>query len=79
MAGVIARGIKAPLIKAGDDLVRIIVDSLANDSKLHNYKLQNDDIICITEAVIARSDNNYASVFDIARDVKRNFQVDMLV
>ncbi|MDY0118776.1 MAG: coenzyme F420-0:L-glutamate ligase [Bacilli bacterium] len=73
MAGVIARGIKAPLIKAGDDLVRIIVDSLANDSKLHNYKLQNNDIICITEAVIARSDNNYASVFDIARDVKKKF------
>ncbi len=74
MAGVIARGIKAPLIRAGDDLVSIVVEAIKSDTLQNNYKLQNNDIICITEAVIARSDNTYASVFNIASDVKEKFK-----
>jgi F420-0:gamma-glutamyl ligase len=78
MSGVIARGIKAPLVKAGDDLVSIIISSLKNDLNENNYQLQNNDIVCITEAIIARSDNNYASVFDIRDDVKRKFKKNHL-
>lgn len=70
--GTISRGIKAPIIKQGDDLAQIVVDSLlcaANDSET-GFKIQDRDVLAITEAVVGRSQGNYATVDDIAQDVR---------
>lgn len=70
--GTISRGIKAPIIKKGDDLVSIVVDSLlaaAND-KDTGFKIQDRDVLAVTEAVVARSQGNYATVEQIAKDVR---------
>ena len=73
MAGTISRGIKAPIIKQGDDIVKIVADSVEAAMKNDNFKLKDRDIIAVTEAVVARADGNYASVDDIAQDVKAKF------
>ena len=73
MAGTISRGIKAPIIKQGDDIVKIVADSVEAAMKSDNFKLKDRDIIAVTEAVVARADGNYASVDDIAQDVKEKF------
>lgn len=70
--GTISRGIKAPIIKKGDDLVKIVVDSLlaaAND-KNTGFAIQDRDVLAVTEAVVARSQGNYATVDQIAKDVR---------
>lgn len=70
MAGVISRGIVTPIIKEGDDLVRIVRESLIKAMKADGFKLKDRDIVAITESVLARADGNYASIDTIAKDVK---------
>ena len=70
MAGTISRGIKAPIIREGDDIVKIVADSVLAAAKEDGFKMQERDVICVTEAVVARADGNYASTDDIAADVK---------
>ena len=70
MAGTISRGIKAPIIREGDDIVKIVVDSVLEAAAAEGFSLQQKDIISVTEAVVARADGNYASIDDIATDVK---------
>lgn len=70
--GTISRGIKAPIIKKGDDLAQIAIDSLmaaANDKET-GFKIQDKDVFALTEAVVGRSQGNYATVDDIAADVR---------
>ncbi len=71
--GTIARGIKTPIIKAGDDLVKIVTDSLLNAVKNENIELQNRDVIAITEAVVGITEHNYASIDQIAADIRLKF------
>ena len=73
MAGTISRGIKAPIIKQGDDIVKIVVDSVEAAAAEDGFILHDRDIVAVTEAVVARADGNYASVDDIAADVKEKF------
>lgn len=70
--GTISRGIKAPIIKSGDDLVEIVVKSVldAAADKDTGFKIQERDVIAVTEAVLARSQGNYATVQQIAKDVR---------
>ena len=70
MAGTISRGIKAPIIREGDDIVKIVADSVLAAAEQDGFKLQEKDVIAVTEAVVARADGNYASTDDIAADVK---------
>ncbi len=70
MAGTISRGIKAPIIREGDDIVKMTADSVLAAAKEDGFSLQERDVICVTEAVVARADGNYASTEDIATDVK---------
>ena len=63
--GTISRGIKTPIIKAGDDLVKIVVDSVINATKTENVQLNDRDVIAITEAVVGMTEGNYASVAQI--------------
>ena len=71
--GTISRGIKTPIIKEGDDLVKIVCDSVINATKKENITLQDRDVVAITEAVVGISQGNYATVDQIAKDVKNKF------
>lgn len=71
--GTIVRGIRTPIIKEGMDLASIVVDSIMVASKSESFTLRNKDIIGITEAVVAISDGNYASVDDVAKDISEKF------
>ena len=68
--GTTSRGIKAPIIRAGDDLVEITVESVMNAVKEANIKLKDRDIVAVTEAVVAKSQGNFATIDDIAQDVR---------
>ena len=71
--GTISRGIRAPIIRQGDDLVKITADCVCNASKEGGFPLQDKDVVAVTEAVLARAQGNFASVDDIAADVKEKF------
>lgn len=71
--GTVVRGIRTPIIKDGDDLKQIVIDSVLNTSKEENFTFNDRDIIAITEAVLGISTGNYATIDDIATDVKNKF------
>ena len=71
--GTVARGLRAPLIKAGDDIVQIAVDSILAASKEEHFELHDRDIIGITEAAVARAQGNYASCKQIAVDIRKKY------
>ena len=70
MIGTVVRGIRAPIIRSGDDLAEIVTQSVLKAAETEHITLENRDIVAVTEAVVARSQNNYATVDDIAADVK---------
>ena len=71
--GTVVRGIRTPIIKEGDDLAKVVVDSVLNASKSENFELEDKDVIGITEAVVAISEGNFATLDQIATDVKKKF------
>ena len=68
--GTISRGIRCPIIREGDDLVRIVTDSVLAAAKSDGFSLRDRDVIAITESIVARAQGNYCTVDDIAADVK---------
>ncbi len=73
MVGTISRGVRAPIIRSGDDLATIVANSVLEAAKCDGFEIQDHDIIAVTEAVVARAQNNYATVDDIADDVRAKF------
>ncbi len=73
--GTVVRGIRTPIIKEGDNLKQIVIDSVLKASKEEKFEFNNRDIIAITEAVVGISTGNYASIDDIAKDVENKFKV----
>ena len=73
MVGTVSRGIRAPIIKEGDNIVDIVSDSILEASKEEGFALKDRDIVAMTEAIVARAQGNYATVDDIAFDVKAKF------
>ena len=71
--GTVARGVRAPMIKPGDSLINIVVESVLTAAKEDGFTLQNNDIIGVTEAVVARAQSNYATLDQIAADVRSKF------
>ncbi|HPY63664.1 MAG TPA: coenzyme F420-0:L-glutamate ligase [Bacillota bacterium] len=71
--GTTSRGIRTPIIRSGDNLIDIIVESVLLASESEGFKLHDRDVVAITESVIARAENNYATCDDIAHDVGRLF------
>ena len=71
--GTISRGVRAPIIRQGDNLAEIVVDSVLNAAIAENIIFNDKDIVAVTEAVVARAQGNYATVNDIAADVKSKF------
>lgn len=68
--GTISRGIRCPIIRQGDDIAGIVVKSLMEAAESEGFELRDRDVISVTESVVARSQGNYASVENIAADVK---------
>ena len=73
MIGTVSRGVRAPIIRQGDDIVQIVTDSVLEASADAGFKFNDRDIVAMTEAVVARAQGNYATVDDIATDVKAKF------
>lgn len=68
--GTISRGIRGPIIREGDNLADITVKSVLEAAESEGFSLRDRDVIALTESIVARSQGNYASVDDIATDVK---------
>lgn len=70
MVGTVSMGIRAPIIRSGDDLVEIVTNSVLETVKDGALTIRDRDVIAMTEAIVARAQGNYASVDDIAADVR---------
>ena len=69
--GTVSRGIRCPIIRQGDDLSEIVTDSVLEAASIEGFKINDRDVISITESIVARSQGNYCSVNDIATDVRQ--------
>ena len=76
--GTISRGIRAPIIRQGDDLVTIAAESVLAASKEEGFEFHDRDVVAVTESVVARAAGNYCSVDDIAADVAARFGTDTI-
>ncbi len=76
MVGTVSRGVRAPIIRQGDDLAQIVVDSVLAAAQGEGFSLQDRDVVAVTEAVVARAQGNYVTVEQIAKDVKSKFGDD---
>jgi len=76
MIGTVVRGLRAPIIKQNDDMVKIVCDTVIEASKEGGYTINDRDIVTITESVVARAQGNYANVNNIASDVKAKLNSD---
>ena len=68
--GTISRGVRCPIIREGDDIAQIVVDSVIEAAEIEGFELRDRDVVAVTESVVARAQGNYASVGAIAEDVK---------
>ena len=68
--GTVVRGVRAPIIKAGDDLANIVVESLMEAQKEEGFKFRDKDIVAVTEAVVGKAEGNFVIVDDIANDIR---------
>ena len=73
MIGTVSRGVRAPIIRSGDDIVEIVTNSVLEAAADGGFEIQDRDIVAMTEAIVARAQGNYCSVNDIAEDVRNKF------
>ena len=71
--GTVSRGVRCPIIREGDDLASIVVESVLDAAKSEDFAIRDRDVIAVTESIVARSQGNYASVDAIASDVHAKF------
>ena len=78
LVGTVSRGIRAPIIREGDDIAKLVTESVlaASEDEEWGFSIRNKDIIAMTEAIVARAQGNYATVDDIAEDVRAKFGGD---
>ncbi len=76
LVGTVSRGIRAPIIRKGDNIINIVADSVIAAAKSEGFALRDRDVISVTEAVVARAQDNYASVENIATDIRAKFASD---
>ena len=74
LIGTVSRGIRTPIIREGDDVAKITVDSVLDAAKSENFNLNDKDVIALTEAIVARAQGNYATIEQIATDIKAKFE-----
>jgi len=73
IVGTVVRGLRAPIIKEGDDIADIVVNCVMKASEIEGFKIQDKDIVTLTESIVARAQGNYASVDAIANDIREKF------
>lgn len=71
--GTVTRGLRTPIINQGDDLKKIVVDTVLQASKQEGYEIRDKDVVAVTESVVARAQGNYASIDAIGKDVAEKF------
>ena len=76
--GTVSRGVRCPIIREGDDLAKIVVDSIIEAAESENIEIRDRDVVSVTESVVARSQGNYASIDAIAKDVENKFGKDTI-
>ena len=74
--GTISRGIRCPIIREGDDLVKITVDSVLEAGQTDNFEMRDRDVVALTESIVARAQGNYCTIQNVADDVKRKINND---
>lgn len=73
LIGTVSRGVRAPIVREGDDIVKIVSDSILAAQANGDFTIGDRDIIAVTEAVVARAQGNYATVDQIAEDIKAKY------
>ena len=73
MVGTVSRGVRAPIIRSGDDLVKIVTSSVLEAAKDDGFTIRDRDIVAMTEAIVARAQGNYATTSDIAKDIETKY------
>jgi len=73
MVGTVSRGLRAPIIRSGDDIVEIVTNTVLEASCEDGFEIRDRDVVAMTEAIVARAQGNYASVDNIANDVRAKF------
>ena len=71
--GTVSRGIRCPIFRQGDNLAEMVTATVLEAAESEGFEIRNRDVIAITESVVARAQGNYATVDDIAADVKAKF------
>ena len=78
ITGTVSRGLRAPIIKAGDALEDIVVDTVLTAEKQGELIIQDQDVLAITESILARAQGNYCSIDAIAKDIQTKFSSDTI-
>ena len=76
--GTISRGIRCPIIRDGDDLVKITVDSVLEAGKTDGFEMRDRDVVALTESIVARAQGNYCTIQNVADDVKAKINNDII-
>lgn len=78
VVGTVVRGLRGPIINNGDDIEKIVVDTVLRSAEIEGYTIEDRDIVTVTESVVARAQGNYAKIDDIATDVASKFGDDVV-
>src|SRR5690554_6112949 len=76
IVGTVVRGLRAPIINQGDNIVDIVVNTVLKASQIENFNINDKDIVAMIESIIARAQGNYASIDAIAKDINNKFGED---
>jgi len=76
VVGTVVRGLRGPIINNGDNIEKIVVDTVLNASKVEGFTIEDRDIVTVTESIVARAQGNYATIDAIAADVSAKFGTD---
>ena len=71
--GTVSRGVRAPIIRSGDNIAEIVTNCILEASREENIEIRDRDVVAMTEAIVARAQGNYATVDDIATDIRAKF------
>ena len=74
--GTISRGIRCPIIREGDDLVSITINSVLEAAESEGFQMRDRDVVALTESIVARSQGNYATIEAISKDIKSKINSD---
>ncbi|MHA6259051.1 coenzyme F420-0:L-glutamate ligase [Sporosarcina sp. CAU 1771] len=78
VVGTVARGLRCPIINRGDNVEQIVVDSVLKASEVEGFTINDKDIVSITESIVARAQDNYATIDHIAKDIEAKFGDDTI-